>query len=276
MNTTELMDRVARAQPQPPGTSPSRGGDLLEEIMAGSRTQQTAVRSPRRRQPLRSVAIVAITAVGAVGVVVAWPDAPSATAQVASAARNTAQLESGKATMHVTSTLDGRPNNGIVELMWNEENESYVFDYPQSSGHFETRILGRRVFQRNAAQNWREVSTSGQPENGGLARVSAGLADLAQSLRFEEVDQQADLRHFRAVGDLASLDDRAQGGFVFGTNGAPGATTTSLEVWVGSDGRIRKVRSSFTGTPDGHRIEADVVTELRDVGVPVEVVSPLP
>jgi hypothetical protein len=64
----------------------------------------------------------------------------------------------------------------------------------------------------------------------------------------QEVIDGVTYRHVRGTGDLSALDSPTQrGGFLFGTNGAPGAKTTAIELWVNPTRGIRRVSSSFEG-----------------------------
>jgi Sigma-70 region 2 len=193
------------------------------------------------------------------------------------AAEASSALGSGRATMLVASTLDGASNNGTVELGWSGSDESYVFNYPESSGSFETRVVGGDVVQRISDNPWKSIrnDASQLPESGGLAGVAGGFGMLSKKLTFESLGNDGELRRFEATGGLGALDS-SDGGFVFGSNGAPGARTTSLEVWIDPEGLIAKVRTTFEGAADGHVIEADAITVLRDLGQPVLIEDPLP
>ena len=176
--------------------------------------------------------------------------------------------------MQVVSTLDGKPNNGTVTLAWNGGDESYVFNYPQQNGRFETRIVSGRVLQKIGEGQWTDFGPTGQlPRTGKLADGSSSLARIASAINFEDVGNDAGLRHYRALGDLSPLDS-ADAGFLFGTNGAPTGVTTSLEVWVGPNGLIQRVRTAFRGTPAGRSLEAVATTELN-LTEPVRILDPL-
>jgi hypothetical protein len=274
MKSSELLDRVRGMRPEigPEESHLLNHDDLLFRIL------QTEVEPIRvRRSVLKVPMLLSALAAGGIGLTVAWlPGEATATIRVAKAANASAALGTGRATMRVTSTLNGKPNNGTVELAWESENESYVFDYPDSSGSFETRVVDGRVLQRLGSGPWRVVGdgNSQLPKSAGLAAAAQHFEVLARDLTFEYVGKQGAMRHFRATGDLDSLDT-ANGGFVFGTNGAPNAKTTALEVWVDEQGLIAKVFTEFSGNPDGQLIKAKATTELRDLGRNVEVSDPL-
>jgi hypothetical protein len=274
MKSPELLDRVRRLRPEngPGDFHPLQTDALLDRILL-TRPEQSSTKHSVRKIPI----VLSACAAGGMGLAFAWSSGEAtATIRVAKAADASAALGTGRATMRVNSTLNGAPNNGTVELAWESENESYVFDYPDSSGNFETRVLDGRVLQRLGNDPWKVVGdgTSQLSKSGGLAAAASRFDVLANDLTFEDLGKQGGLRHFRATGDLTSLDT-SNGGFVFGTNGAPNAKTTALEVWVDEQGLIARVRTEFSGNPDGQLIEAEALTELRDLGKTIEVLDPL-
>jgi hypothetical protein len=273
MKSPELLHRVRRLRP----VHGPENSDLFQSDALLARILATETQSSAGRSVLKIPILLSAVAAGGIGLTFAWSSGEAtATTRVAKAANASAALGTGRATMRVNSTLNGAPNNGTVELAWDSDNESYIFDYPNSSGSFETRVLDGRILQRLGSDPWKVVGdgTSQLPKSGGLAAAASHFEVLANDLTFEDMGKQSTLRHFRATGDLTSLDT-SNGGFVFGTNGAPNAKTTALEVWVDEQGLIARVRTEFSGNPDGQLIEAEAVTELRDLGGTVEVSDPL-
>jgi hypothetical protein len=282
--TIDVIKRVCQIRPpigQSAWMSPEdpRSVALLERVLSFAQPQTSPSSSGKRRW----ASLIALVAafVGLVSFVV--PGGSTASAQVTKAAQATAELRSGRATMMVAGTQNGNPNDGTVILEWNTTAERYQFNYPSSSGSFETRVVNGRVVQSIengpwAVVNSEEVNAMALPDNGGLAGAVGAFVQLSREVEFEEVafeeiDFQAELRHYRAIGDLTALDS-PRAGFVFGTNGARDAVTTSLEVWVGEDGLIRRVRSAFAGSPDGYDITAVATTELYDLGDDVAIDDP--
>ena len=272
MTAPDILERVRRIRPDASApvvsASDPSSAALLERILA----------TDLDTRPARTVgrvisAIAALAAIGLVAASLLVPNGPSATAQVVKAVRTSVEVGSGSASMRVTSTLDGLPNNGTVALAWNGNDESYLFNFPQQSGQIETRVVSGRVLEKVGAGQWTEVGTS-TPKTAQLTQAVSSLERLSARISFEYIGIGHGLRHFRAQGDLTPLDS-VDAGFVFGTNGAPEATTTSLEVWVGvDDDLIYRVRTAFRGTTDGHFVEAVAVTELN-LSATVSIVDPL-
>jgi hypothetical protein len=278
--TIDVIERVRQIRP-PVGQSAWMSPEdpqsvaLLERVLSFAQPQASPSSSGKRRQASLLFALVAAF-VGLVSF--ALPGGSTASAQVTKAAKATAELRSGRATMIVTGSQNGNPNDGTVILEWNTSAERYQFNYPSTSGSFETRVVNGRVVQSIENGPWavvtaEQVNAIALPDNGGLAGVVGAFVQLSREVEFEEVDFRAELRHYRAIGDLTALDS-PQAGFVFGTNGARDAVTTSLEVWVGEDGLIHRVRSAFAGSPDGYDITAVATTELYDIGDDVAIDDP--
>jgi hypothetical protein len=276
MKSADVLGRVRKLRPNEARTNHAEAFSLPSSAML----DRILLTEPDRR-PASSFRVplsIGVLLAGAGGITFAFlPTPSSANAIVAKAATASAKLGSGRATMLVKSTLDGAANDGTVQLGWSGLDESYAFDYPQSSGSFETRVVGDRVVQRLGGNPWKSIGkrTLQLPESGGLAGVAGGFELLTEKLTFESLGNDGDLQHFRANGDLSPLDT-STGGFVFGTNGAPEARTTALEIWIDSEGLIAKVRTAFAGKPDGHSIEAEATTMLRDLGEPIRIEDPLP
>jgi hypothetical protein len=274
MKSPDLLDRVRGLRPETELPElPLFDGDALLARIFQSKMEPASVGRSTLKVPL----LLSAFAAGGIGMTVAWlPGEATATTKVAKAANASAALGTGRATMRVASTLNGKPNNGTVELAWESENESYVVDYPDSAGSFETRVVDGRVVQRLGSGPWKALDdgASQLPTSGGLAAAASHFEVLSRDLTFEDVGKQGAMRHFRATGNLSSLDT-ANGGFVFGTNGAPNAKTTALDVWVDEQGLIAKVFTEFSGNSDGQLIKAEATTELRDLGQTIEVLDPL-
>lgn len=276
MKSPDVLDRVRGLRPEDDELAtkiptPTFAYGLLEQILI---TEP----EPRRRPRTLKVAVISSACfAGVAGLAFSvFPGEATATVRVSRAAQDSAKLLTGRATMTVTSTLDGVRNDGSVDLAWDADEESCLFKYPASSGTFETRVVDRKVLQRIAIGGWKDVGggSSQLPKSGGLEGVVGAFAGLSKGLAFEEVGKEGRFRQYRATGDLSSLDS-SDGGFVFGTDGALGAETTSLDVWVDGEGLLAKVRTTFSGNSDGHVIEAVAVTEFRDIGLPVEIDNPL-
>ena len=168
--------------------------------------------------------------------------------------------------------------DGTVELAWNGADESYLLNYPNQYGTAEIRLVNGKQNQRNGTQPWQALAVdptlwSSGVNTGRLASVTEGFEALTRTIEFEELATDGELRHFRAKGDLGTLD-KSPAGFVFGTNGAADAHTTSLEVWTENNELIRKVEVSFVGTPDGHQLTATATTEIHDLGADIVIENP--
>jgi hypothetical protein len=170
MNAPDLIDRVRQIKPLVPDWSAQQTAQataLLERIVS---TDVAPVRNRRQPRMTAALLLAGLASVASLSIAV-WPGAASATERVAAAAKASAHAGSGRATMTVTSTLDGAPNDGTVELAWSGTNEQYVFDYPNSSGRFETRALTGKVVQKTGDGDWKVIGrdTSAIPDSGGLA-----------------------------------------------------------------------------------------------------------
>jgi hypothetical protein len=279
MKSQNVLDQLRTARPDSliasPDTDSPQALALLERILI----DESLPRSPSRAKAGRraAVALVAATMLGAAGLLMNTT-APSATAVVRRAAAGSLNLRTGRASMKVASTFDGRKNDGTVELAWNGDDESYSLNYPDQFGTVEIRLVNGKQYQRNGTKPWQALVddptlAAGGANTGRLAAVADGFAALATSIAFDELPPDGKLRHFRAKGDLGTLDT-SPAGFVFGTNGAKDASTTALEVWTEKNQLIRKVRVSFVGTPDGHKLTATATTEFHDPGTEVVIEEP--
>ncbi len=183
--------------------------------------------------------------------------------------------------MSATSSTDGKPFSGKVVVTWSGADESYDFDYaPPGPGRFQIRVVDGQRYQWLAPGPWEATGPFPEDPSALAGSTSAERFDVLNGkiqfvdAGFEVIDGVS-YRHVIGTGDLSALDSPTQrAGFLFGTNGASGARTTAIELWVNPSYGIRRIRSSFEGDNDGHHIESTGVVEIFDLGRPVVIERP--
>jgi hypothetical protein len=276
----DVLDLVKRAAPSINECSITHASDHAAQL-----TLEQIVRSPRvaphSQTKKRVVSLVAATGIIA-GVVLfesIIPNAtPTAAAAVSRAVNQLSTASTGKAISHSKVTQDGVPFSGTVTVMWNGDDEDYAFDYsPPGPGTFGIRVVDGQQYRSTATGVWEKTGRIANPS--GLSTSPDRFDVLRTRITFIDADDDVidgvTYRHVVATGDLSPLDSAtARAGFLFGTNGAEGARTTSLELWLDPKQGIRRIRDSFVGENEGLRIAATTQTDLYDIGQPVVITRP--
>jgi hypothetical protein len=276
----DLVDLVKRTAPHFDEHSIPRVSDHPAQL-----TLEEIIRSPRSPSPKRSRKLSSfVVATGVAAGVLLFESllattTPSAAAAVKTAVNQMAAATTGKAISRSTVTQDGVPYSGTVSVMWDGDNEDYAFDYsPPGPGKFGIRVVDGQQYQTTPSGTWEKTSQISDPA--GLSTTPNRFDVLSTRITFvdagSEVIDGIKYRHVVATGDLSPLDSATErAGFLFGTNGAEGARTTSLELWIDPVRGIRRIRDSFEGDPDGKHLMVNGETDLYDLGLPVVITTPI-
>jgi hypothetical protein len=206
---------------------------------------------------------------------------PSAAATVRAAMTAANQSASGRAHMTVDATIGDQHAVNAIDIEWNGADESYRMT-EHDAVTYQFRLIADVGYQSDRNQPaWRVLNDVRELDDlkSQLNNAADGerLAVLSPDLHFARQGSETiggnQLTRYAATGDLSILDTQ-HSGFLFGTNGAPGAHTTALTVWLDDTKTVRRVQIAFSGSDNGVPVLATATTELTDLGAPITISKP--
>jgi hypothetical protein len=293
----DIIDLIRLADPADSNSvidkSDPRAQAILQQVVSHHNDRSPAT-AKRRRVSRRKFVVASVAAVAGVLGLLQSPfgGMPTANAAVRSAVSRSIGAPSGRAVVHINVTgstnkpSDAQPGDpasiakrvtGVINVAWAGTDESYDHEFSDTT-KWSVRVVDGVTYLRLGNKPWTQA-TPEQAYETGLSGAEDQFEVLKSKLTFRddgsEIIDGVNYRHIIAIGDLSPLDTTTRrSGFLLGTNGAPGATTQSFELWLNDTDGIRRVNTTFTATEREEQRTFGMTTDISDIGAHITITKP--